>query len=491
MKNGKMILVGGIAIVLIVCAVFMFGGGSGTGTTTILGSDYDKAQAALKNGEPEQAIELLKKFTAENPKDAKGWVLLGDAYKGIIEKPKGAAEDAFLAYYKGFWLRSDDAAQRLAWELSGRDVSSALSGIDRISMERCYTKFAEELDPKYNELSAAEREEETTKLFILNEMLNIPFSYSMWFDAVGNQTWFKMMGTQINNTNNNQLFAIELIVRACLEVGVFGEYEKYYLTDAILNHWTNDQIKEIVKQGLKNGNNIAWMLNTLFTNGYDMPALYSRRNMTILLEDDVLQKLESNIDKLDNIGKAILLRQYQYHFKYDPQSDTTYYDSWIEDRIPIILQLAKDIAGGPYTDTKAITDIMFNIELPQEEQNKIFDAIKNARYNENGKTWNDVIKKMESVTWSDFGSSPNYPINRGVICKGKYEGKGLEIFFPVRYNALKNEWELVMDRGCIHVYIEGIEDSTLRYKLLLNIDNGKPKPDHLTPWMEEILGLKK
>ena len=72
MKN-KLVIVGSIVAVIVIC-VFIFAGNSNTGVKVpVFANDYEKAQAAMEAGEPEQAIELLKKYTSENPENADGW----------------------------------------------------------------------------------------------------------------------------------------------------------------------------------------------------------------------------------------------------------------------------------------------------------------------------------------------------------------------------------------------------------------------------------
>ena len=60
MKNGKLLLIGGVAAVLVICAFLFMGGGSDTPGSGKITDKYASAREAIAKGQPEKAIEILK-----------------------------------------------------------------------------------------------------------------------------------------------------------------------------------------------------------------------------------------------------------------------------------------------------------------------------------------------------------------------------------------------------------------------------------------------
>lgn len=474
MKNNKMLLIGGIAVVLIACAVFMFGGGSDSqgGKTPVFGNDYEKAQAAMEAGEPEQAIELLKKFTAENPKDAKAWLLLGDAYKSIetYEMPLGDKFEAFKAFHKAYWLGDREAQRRLAWELSPIPISFTEGLNKRVGAldETEYKKLNEEFNLKAKELTDEEKDEEYNKLYRLNEIV-----YGNKISHRGDD-WFTLL-TSVQSTED-ELFAMEIMTGA-LTLGLErGRCE--YLPEDIFSFWSQNVQKQIIEKGLTENNPKALVLDAFLsmpdniTNFGEFTSAYAK----------IIQRLARDVEKLDNVGKAVLLS-----LSANDVSNTL--------KVPQIIQLAKEISVGPYAYANLPAQILSKIEFPKEEQDQIIEAIQDAKYNDNSKTWKDVLNKMELISWREVqpqlkqGYSA-YWITRGMIFEGKYNNEIIKIFFPVRFNTLKNKWELIIGRGAIQT-IDNHTNMQMLHAYLQGANELPVADDKIAPWMQETLGLVK
>ena len=90
MKN-KVALVGGIAVIAIICAfVFLSGGGGGSSSLSAASpltpaaiTPSEKLQASIKDKKGMILLDALITYTKETPDDAVAWRMLGDSYKAL------------------------------------------------------------------------------------------------------------------------------------------------------------------------------------------------------------------------------------------------------------------------------------------------------------------------------------------------------------------------------------------------------------------------
>lgn len=515
MKNGKMMLIGGIAIVLIVCAVFMFGGGSGMGTTTIFGNDYEKAQAALEKGEAEQAIMLLKKFTADNPNDDKAWVLLGNAYNANVSlgQPMGDGENAVAAYFEGYCLGNNTAQRMLAWDMYMYGNKNFGGGIGGRGVSVGARKIIQD-KPALQDIGMGIKQ---MKLDLFDEILML-YRYNQrnpYVDILFSNVflWMKYFPPK-EEIDWDSRSAMDRLFLLTMEYN--KELAQFSIESIRKDEWRDinektyakmvqkHNLEDDIKLGIEANDPSAFAVNAVL-------APFSDKYKSQITDDDsftklCIQLLEADLDKLDNVGKSILLRFYSKSLANSMDADSHSDKSWIEDKIPQIISVAEEVSTGLYSDINLSERVLSQIRLSQDEMDKIIAVIKKTKY-ENGKTWGDVLKKTEIISWTDIASDIGWRENqyikgiaRGVMLECKYKGNITRIFFPLFFNTTKQEWELVINHGALEVVegndynSENIERMKSAFKTRVSnlfSFSVEDDPDRLTPWIKETLGLKK
>ena len=489
LKN-KLVIVGSIVAVIVIC-VFIFAGNSNTGVKVpVFANDYEKAQAAMEAGEPEQAIELLKKYTSENPENADGWRLLGDAYKSIetFEYPVGMRFEALKAYYEGYLLKDDGCRRRLMWEISPYVVKFGEGNSFRtgsIPMSQ-FEAWIEEEANKQSESGQTDQNSELEirkKLFIFASACeNSSMLSGLWFLFIENKDvsiW--------DVTLDDQLFVLEM-----MEYDRIFDWEiltsLFYAND-LWKYWPEEDKEDLVYRGLQENNPKAAVMQAIGYENWTQAEYYRSLDGLPELYKNIIEKLEPQKDKIDNLGKLMLAEAYVYS-EGKALSDAS---------AQKVIDLAKSAVKGPYAVTNIPARILMRIKFPQSELDKIIEAVKTAHYGGNA-TWGDVIDKIDSVKWRDAApktlNSRLYQyalycnwLTRGIVLNGTYEGKDVEIYFPVRYNSLKDRWECVTGRGAISVKKPGNIVYEDWRTVPTYIDTTVEQPDRLEPWMNEIFGL--
>lgn len=494
MKNGKLLVIGGVVAVLVICAFLFMGGGSDTPGAGVMANDYEKAQAAMTAGEPEQAIEHLKKYTAENPTDAKGWLLLGDAYKSIetFQYPVGMRYQAFEAYYEGYALGDGDSRRRLIWELSplvvkelyGEGMQEGVGWLPKAEfsakVDAALAPFKDDAENKSK--SKEEFTKEFTKEFIKWSILgggaqNGALADTLWFELLTN----KEFGQQ-DETVEDELLIVEMMEfdKTLGYVYMPRSSDSFKLVDKTWSLMSQDGFVGIGLQEKHPRADVIVALQEAVVSG-DPIRGYKFDYMKLI------DSLNAKKDSLDNMGRVALA------YAYLATND----QALIESSSQQIVDLLKDSVKGPYAITSNPAILLSKIEkLPQAELDEIIKAISETTY-DGKKTWGDVIDKIDSVKWHDEAAIPQGRfrksilwLTRGAVLEGTYDGKKVEIYFPLRYNSLKDKWECVTGHGLIVMNQKDYNLATWK-GLLPYLEAALEKPDLLEPWAEEILNIKK
>ena len=488
MKNGKLLLIGGVAAVLVICAFLFMGGGSDTPGVGVMANDYEKAQAAMTAGEPEQAIEHLKKYTAENPTDAKGWLLLGDAYKSIetFQYPVGMRYQAFEAYYEGYALGDGDSRRRLVWELSpfvvtelyGEGMGENTGWLPRIEFNAKVDAAKAALEERGQNISEEEAFKELIKWAILaGGSENKAPTDSMWFELVVESDFGKQ-----DKSVEDELMVVEMKEFD----SVLGNLYMKRSSDSyrmIYKQWDLTERNDFVNTGIQEKKPRADVIKALTgaMNGGSSDRGFRYDS------NQLIDNLNAKKDSLDNMGKLALVYAYL----------STNDKALIESSSQQIIDLLKDSVKGPYAITSNPAILLSKIEkLPQAEQDEIIKVIRETTYD--GKnTWGDVINEIDNIKWHDEAATPELRfkksivwLTRGAVLEGTYDGKKVEIYFPVRYNSLKDKWECVTGHGSIVMNQKDFDLKTWKAALPY-LDITAENPDRLEPWAEEILNIKK
>ena len=464
MKNNKMLLIGGIAVVLIACAVFMFGGGSDSqgGKTPVFGNDYEKAQAAMEAGEPEQAIELLKKFTAENPKDAKAWLLLGDAYKSIetYEMPLGDKKNAVEAFVYARQYGSTDAALRIAWEKSPICVATEFWGSDDgITPEEIQERI------KITE-SLPDLEERILYDTVTAELVGLTergYDPDAW--------WFQNISTLQDEGNlDAQFMSMQQVLWANINP------KRLLNKNAIRNcdKWWNINFstpEKLIKEVKDNASKSVWAAGCLTAiNGENTPE---------------------NYDKAIKAGSKFAA----YMKLRDLQTKVKMGTALTEKEMEEAFELVKMCVTGPYAITYEPIQIFEDLPMAQKELDNITKTIESTSYSENGGTWGDVKKKITDAEWLyGYGADAGRNwITRRIVLTGTYDGKPIYVAFSVKYNSLKKQWEVVQDRGLTFV---GVDPNERKARSMTYHFTGKKEnedqiyaKDDIFDWMAPVLGV--
>lgn len=477
-----MLIVESVAAVLVICA-FMFMGGPGV---PIMGNDYEKAQAAMTAGEPEQAIEYLKKYTTENPKDAKGWLLLGDAYKSVetFEYPVGMRYQAFEAYYEGYALGDGESRRRLIWELSPLVVKELYGegmqeGVGWLPEAEFSAKVDAALAPFKDEAeNQSKPKEKFAKEFIKWSILgggaqNGALVNTLWFELLTDEEF-----GQQDETVEDELLIVEMMEFDKTLGYIYMPPHSSPSFKLVNRTWSLMSQDGFVSIGLQEKHPRADMIvalqNAVVSGGYRFD--YKK----------LIDSLNAKKDSLDNMGRVALA------YAYLATNDK----ALIESSSQQIVDLLKDSVKGPYAITSNPAILLSKIEkLPQAELDEIIKAISETTY-DGKKTWGDVIDKIDSVKWHDEAAIPQgifrksiLWLTRGAVLEGTYDGKKVEIYFPMRYNSLKDKWECVTEHGLIVMNQKDCD--LLTWKCLLPyLEAAFDKPDLLEPWAQEILNIE-
>lgn len=467
-----MLLIGGIAVVLIACAVFMFGGGSDSqgGKTPVFGNDYEKAQAAMEAGEPEQAIELLKKFTAENPKDAKAWLLLGDAYKSIetYEMPLGDKRHAIEAFVYARQYGSTDAALRIAWEKSPICVGSEYYGNDNgitteVIQER--VKNAKAIDEN-DKLSDDEKQAFHKTTLELMGLTNDGFAAEDW--------WLRdladLMDAGGDISQDAKFFSLQQILWAKIN----PKRLFYPISIRDCDRWWQSKFSssdDLIVDIKNNASKSVWAAGCL----------------TAFVGEDTPE----NYDKAIKAGSKFAAYMKLLNFQRKVQMKTELTEKEMEEAF----KLVKMCVTGPYAITPGPIQIFEDLPMTQKELDKITKTIESTSYSENGGTWGDVKKKITDAEWLyGYGADAGRNwITRRIVLTGTYDGKPIYVAFSVRYNSLKKEWEVVQDRGLTFVGVDPYEHKarSMTYHFTGKKENEDQiyAKDDIFDWMAPILGV--
>ena len=197
MKNGKLLLIGGVAAVLVICAFLFMGGGSDTPGAGKITDKYASAREAIAKGQPEKAVEILKPMVQESD-DPAGWLLLGDAYVSIetLDLPVGDRYHAMEAYANGAYLGDFESLKRCIWFMSPFKTYSELVHYNMQLLPGYITK--EELQEREKAASALTDPQAKDRALWVNLLVKVSVP-----DANAIQLrWLMLAEDRINKINN-------------------------------------------------------------------------------------------------------------------------------------------------------------------------------------------------------------------------------------------------------------------------------------------------
>lgn len=487
-KNKKGILIGVItAVVVFACACAFLG---------CSGGSLKDAKAALNKGEPEQAIEILKKVTEKNPKNAEAWLLLGDAYKTIetYGMPLGDKVNAVKSYWEGYKLGNDECRRRLAWETCPL-VSVCMEGMNFEGGTAFTMKDVIEADNaskavKVN-LKSTEKERREAEL---------------WSRIVNSLEWTYFSGAYLNADQRLDCVWLDILTSGKLtdEDYLFMRY-----VPAMIIYWegTEDFIGDFKSGYAKSGINFQYMFNEIGKRHYkEIDEIYQKalnKNNPVAIEikamidyplyghwclptmeedaerpnspltpagedfsfEEVAERrralLEPIKNKLTNNGKLLLAEASQ-----DPTSDET-------------LNLIKESLKGPYALSTypewafARLNIGGQFDVATFEQVK--EALLEARYTKDGGQIKDIIAKAKIAPQLDYAyadyfmprlqtprslKGSTYPwlmfmFNLNMTFDPNSDQFDTAVMIPIRYNSLKDKWEAVLGKNGVRWWEKG------------------------------------
>lgn len=482
MKN-KIVVIGGIAAVAVICA-FVFMSGGKTNTLT-------QAQNVLASGEPEQAIELLTEYTNENPTDAKAWLMLGDAYKSIetYALPVGNKYLAVKSYWEGYKLGDKDCTYRLIWEMSPL-VNVYMEGLGDKVGEASAEDYRVVIN-KLQELRANKQENSEEGKDVQQWLLVLNGTCSADFPYYSNNCYSLTPAT--DKTDENYLWEGYITRLTSFWGGSGRSANKNNFNPSMLVIYDDDKIQktlEITETPFA----ISYKIINI-TNDFSLNDTNEIRNKK--MQDWVSKRInfaEPQLDKIDKAGKLMIADCY---LALNDSSKHT----------QKIIDLLKDSVKGPYAMTTYPAAIFSKVKLTDTEFNSIKKAILPGRYSKDGGKWEDVINKIDNPKWEDVTQvipweairydETYFPwIIRAINVTGTYNGQPVSILFPVRYNSLKDCWDLIIGKGVVmgtdysnnvgvKTYGEAIH--LITQDLVADAQKGTIRPDELDSWMIDIL----
>ena len=197
MKNGKLLVIGGVVAVLVICAFLFMGGGSDTPGAGKITDKYASAREAIAKGQPEKAVEILKPMVEESD-DPAGWLLLGDAYVSIetLDLPVGDRYHAMEAYANGAYLGDFESLKRCIWFMSPFKIYTELVHYNKQLLPGYITK--DELQEREKAASALTDPKAKDRALWVNLLIKVSVP-----DANAIQLrWLMLAEDRINKINN-------------------------------------------------------------------------------------------------------------------------------------------------------------------------------------------------------------------------------------------------------------------------------------------------
>lgn len=513
MKN-KVALVGGIAVIAIICAfVFLSGGGGGSSSLSAASpltpaaiTPSEKLQASIKDKKGMILLDALITYTKETPDDAVAWLMLGDSYKALNDN-RAYLGDRYLAanaYWKGMQLGNKEARKRLLWMISPVslmegyiiefDTDNQL--ISYNSYPYGHPSYAHESNQyggmMFDHARAVENGTAT------EEDKKEAAKATTWFNIVdvlfrGPQAgpekylmFYNLLLSEENPSDEDYLYGAYVTIFSYYlngfpekdtleEITVTPEgYVAFTLNDPKVKKIVEDEIKrktpvgltmkvmlESYQKGVDNARlNIEDALRHIKTGEKNVNlenfGVHPDTLQWIKTAQDRVKILEPISDNLDTIGKFVLGVEY---LNMNLDENLNINGKYSQKAIDCFKACQKDpYAINNFPNTYMAAEI---IPFPETEINKIVESIKTKGcYIPTGQNWGPIIEKMENVKWEDIspmltrknGTASEYP-TRIILCSGTHNGDNISIIFPVMYSTTYDEWNIIQNPESFIEYV--------------------------------------
>lgn len=528
MKNGKLLVIGGVVAVLVICAFLFMGGGSDTPGAGKITDKYASAREAIAKGQPEKAVEILKPMVEESD-DPAGWLLLGDAYVSIetLDLPVGDRYHAMEAYANGAYLGDFESLKRCIWFMSPFKIYTELVHYNKQLLPGYITK--DELQEREKAASALTDPKAKDRALWVNLLIKVSVP-----DANAIQLrWLMLAEDRINKINNKYRDARMQAMLNNEEPPAIDEEDLRQVDELVLmllgqlygmdmlddgglsrlrgfNHNINAILKvlksnsaldpevqeELYKRGMERNDPFAYgakaagMLIDLPQN----PVLPEAQEGLEEVVAEAMPLIEKGIAGGDVLSlyalQDLTLRQQIKMGVPNPKINKE--ELGKQFGVPLYKAL-REVGRSPYAICGDPLYIQYAC-LPKEEFESICTMIEKSTYPGTNKTWKSVKDKLQDSRWEHPVSFKSAVlVSDSVVLSGTYNGEPIEIGFPIYLNSLTGEWNLVQGRGIIVSKVDKpIEDFESFVDVSQDAFSGKEgQADKLLPWIQETLGIKK